>query len=231
MKQKEILHNGTFLYIDELHRFGTDAMLLSYFCNIKRKETAIDLCSGCGILAFRFIDSGATGNIDAVEIQIEAAELITTAKNEQKLTNLFVHCQDLSGFRCEKPVDLVACNPPYFTSGSKAQVEGRATARHESDGLLRSIIMTASANLKDRGRLCLCHRPERLADIFCLMREYNIEPKRLQLVRPKKGRAHYLALIDGRKNGGVGLHILPEITVENANGEHTAEVVKIYKGG
>ncbi len=38
----------------------------------------------------------------------------------------------------------------------------------------------------------MVHRPERLADIFCLMRKYKIEPKRVRMVHPntKKSRKH-----------------------------------------
>ncbi len=226
---KEVLNNGTVVYINNVHRFGTDAMLLSHFCGLKRLESALDLCSGCGIIPLRFIDGGAKGRITAIEIQQEAASLIEKAQKEQNLDNLEVVCRDLTGYRTEKLYDLVSCNPPYFDSGEKAKSSSRATNRHESEGILNSVIETAAAVLKDRGRLCICHRPSRLADIFCIMRNHGIEPKRLRLVRPKVGRTPYLALIDGRKAGGVGLHLLPDLIVENRSGEHTAEMMKIYQ--
>ncbi len=225
---KEILHNGTFVYIDDTHRFGTDAMLLSHFCNLKRLETAVDLCSGCGIIPLRFIDGGAKGQITAVELQPEAAQLIQAAKSEQKLDNLEVLCRDLTGYRAEKLYDVVSCNPPYFGNGDRANSGKRAINRHETEGMLNAVVATAAAVLKDKGRLCICHRPERLVDIFYTMRQHNIEPKRLRLVRPKPGRTPYLALIDGRKAGGVGLHLLPDLIVENGQGNHTAEMIKIY---
>ncbi len=227
---KEILKNGTVVYIDNVHRFGTDAMLLSYFCNLRRAERALDLCSGCGIIPLRFIDMGAKGRITAVELQKEAAELILRAKTQQNIENLEVLCRDLAGFRTERLYDVVSVNPPYFTSGDTAKTSSRALARHEPDGLLREIIKTASYALKDGGRLCLCHKPQRMVDIFCLMREYKIEPKRLRYVRAKSGREPYLILVDGRKNGGVGLHLMPTLTIENKKGEHTREVMKIYGG-
>ncbi len=226
---KEVLNNGTVVYIDDVHRFGTDAMLLSHFCELKRLESAVDFCSGCGIIPLRFIDAGAKGRITAVELQPKAAKLIERAKTEQSIDNLEVVCRDLNGFRTEKLFDVVSCNPPYFESGEKAKVFSRAINRHESEGILNSVIATAAAVLKDRGRLCICHRPNRLADIFCAMRSHGIEPKRLRLVRPKSGRTPYLALIDGRKAGGVGLHLLPDLIVENKKGEHTAEMMRIYK--
>ncbi len=227
---KETLKNGTHVYIDDVHRFGTDAMLLSHFCNLRRAERALDLCSGCGIIPLRFIDMGAQGDITAIELQKEAADLILRAKIEQDIQNLEVLCRDLSGFRAERLYDVVSCNPPYFTSGDTSKTSSRALARHEQSGLLNEVIKAASSALKDGGRLCICHKPERMVDIFCLMREHKIEPKRLRYVRAKAGRAPYLILVDGRKNGGVGLHHMPTLTIENKKGEHTREVVKIYGG-
>ncbi len=227
---KELLKNGTPVFIDDVHRFGTDAMLLSHFCGLHRKESALDLCSGCGIIPLRFIDSGAKGKIVALELQSQAASLIEQAKAELNIENLTVLCRDLVGFRTEHLFDVVSCNPPYFDSGLTAKTKGRAVNRHESDGLLESVIETASKVLKDKGRLCICHRPERIVDVFYIMRVHGIEPKRLCLVRPKYGRKPYLALIDGRKAGGVGLHLMPDIVIENNKGEHTKQVMKIYAG-
>ncbi len=225
---KEFLKNGTAVYIDEIHRFGTDAMLLSNFCNVRRLESAVDFCSGCGIIPLRFIDSGAKGRITAIELQPQAAELLHRAKQEQNIDNLEVLCRDLNGFRTEKLYDVVSCNPPYFDSGDKAKSDSRAINRHEKQGMLESVVSTAAAVLKDGGRLCICHRPQRIVDIFCIMRQHKIEPKHMRLVRPKATKQPYLVLIDGRKAGGVGLHLMPDLVVENSRGEHTAEMLRIY---
>ncbi len=189
----------------------------------------MDLCSGCGIMPFRFYDSGVRGRIVALEIQPDAVQLIKRAVAQQNITNIEPVCRDLKGYKSEKLFDVISCNPPYFTSGQKAQNDSRSTIRHEREGLLSDVVATAAANLKHGGRFCMCHRPQRIADIFCIMRAHGIEPKRLRFVRPKSGRAPFLALIDGRKGGGVGLHLLPDLVVETRGGNHTAELMRIYK--
>ncbi len=228
---REFLKNGTVVFVDEVHRFGTDAMLLSHFCRLRRLESALDLCSGCGIIPLRFIDGGAKGHITAIEIQPKAAELLSRAKSEQHIDNLEIVCGDLAQYKADRLFDVVSCNPPYFDSGLTATVKDRAVARHEKVGLLESVVSTAARALKDKGRFCICHRPERIVDIFCLMRSYGLEPKRLQLVKPKYARKPYLALIDARKAGGVGLHLLPDLVIEARNGRHTRRVMEIYEGG
>lgn len=47
----ELLDNGTKVFTGPGAAFGTDALLLARFAMPRRKETALDLCSGCGIVA------------------------------------------------------------------------------------------------------------------------------------------------------------------------------------
>ena len=74
----------------------------------------------------------------------------------------------------------------------------------------------------------MVHRPSRLADIISLMRQYRIEPKRMRLVAPKQGKEPNLVLIEGIKDGGAELKILPTLYVYEENGEYTKEIDKIY---
>lgn len=59
----EILYNRTAVYCSAEHRFGSDALLLSRFCAPKRAEAAVDLCSGCGIVALAWHDAGHRGRV------------------------------------------------------------------------------------------------------------------------------------------------------------------------
>ena len=72
----ETLAHGTKVCISRAHRFGTDAMLLSGFARPRRAETAVDLCSGCGIVALRWHDLGHRGPCRAVEVDPEGTSLL-----------------------------------------------------------------------------------------------------------------------------------------------------------
>ena len=60
------------------------------------------------------------------------------------------------------------------------------------------------------------------------MRKHNIEPKRLQFIYPKNDIESNLILIDGKKNGNVGLKVLAPLYVHNDDGSYTDEVLKIF---
>ena len=83
--------------------------------------------------------------------------------------------------------------------------------------------------LKNNGIISIVHRPERLLDIICAMRKYNIMPKKIQFVYPKKDKEANILLIEGTKNGNSGMKILPPLFVHNEDGSYTDEVKKYFE--
>ena len=80
---------------------------------------------------------------------------------------------------------------------------------------LEGVIRAASLLLKYGGYLKMCHIPERLADIFCLMRKYGIEPKVMRFAHHRDtSEKPYLVLVSGKKGGKPGLSAEKAVTVE-----------------
>jgi tRNA1(Val) A37 N6-methylase TrmN6 len=123
----------------------------------------------------------------------------------------------------------VVCNPPYKKTGTGPLCENEASkiANHEHYTTLEDVIKTASRLLKYGGSFYMCHRPERLADIFEIMRQNRIEPKRLQLVQQRANTKAMLLLCEGKKQAKAGLITNPVLIVED-NGEYSAEMKEIY---
>jgi tRNA1(Val) A37 N6-methylase TrmN6 len=67
-------------------------------------------------------------------------------------------------------------------------------------------------------------------DIISVMRQYRLEPKRIQFVYPKQGKEANTLLIEAIKDGSPDLKILPPLFVYNEEGEYTAEIRKILYG-
>ena len=73
----------------------------------------------------------------------------------------------------------------------------------------------------------MCLRPERLSELVCLMSRHNVEPKRLRLVAKSVGEAPWLFLIEGRRDGKIGLTVEPTLYIYE-NGELSEEMKRIY---
>ncbi len=208
---RETLPGGTAVYTSRRHRIGTDALLLTRFCAPHKSWAAADLCCGCGIVLLGLWDAGLRGNALAVDIAPEAMALVARAAEENQMPGLRLHTGDLRSLRPPQLYDLVTANPPYFDAGPPPPDPARALARHQSACTMHDLSAAAARLLKDRGRLCLCYPPARLAGLFAALAASRLAPKRMQLVRKAHEAPPWLVLLDARKNGGEGLSLLPDL--------------------
>lgn len=213
----EPIGNGVSLYVSQNHTFGTDALLLSHFARPKKSDRAVDLGTGCGIIPFLWMRDAALVSACGLEISHEAVLLANASLEESGFSDRlafyegdikepFVHLQKAA-------YTLVTCNPPYKAAGAGLPSSGDAAlhARHETLCELEDVIIAAAGLLQFGGRLAICQRPERLGEIFSLMSQNRIEPKRLRLVCRSVGDEPWLVLVEGRLGGGKGLRVLPDL--------------------
>lgn len=224
------------IFVSSAHTFGTDAVILSNFAASSKKSPFLkhcDLGTGCGIIPLLMLKNGTVKSSVGVEIQKEGCILAEYSAKENEINNIFsVINSDLNCLSGKLPFgefDLVTCNPPYKAAGAgiKNKQDAQTIARHETLCSLEDIVKVSAKLLKFSGRLSICHRPERLADIFVTMRQFKIEPKRLRTVIQKQGEEPWLVLVEGRLGGKSGLKILPPLYVSE-NGHFTEEMMEIY---
>ena len=215
-------------------KFGIDAVLLSDFACIKNRHRVIDLCTGTGVIPLLIYGKYEPQSVYGLEIQ---EDMIEMAKRSVKLNSLeekvFFLNEDLKNIESLKQLekfDVVTVNPPYKLNdaGIINPNDKLAIARHEILCNLEDVISTSRVLLKDNGRLFMIHRPERLADIFTLMRKYKIEPKRVKMIHPKIGKAPNIVLVEGQRDGGEYLKWEAPLYVYDNNGKYTKEIDAIY---
>ena len=228
----ETLYNKTSVYISARHRFGTDAMLLSGFCRPRRAETAVDLCSGCGIVALRWHDLGHRGPCRSVEIDPEGCRLLGLAvQTDAALGHIRPVQADLNDLEGDGLAHVVAANPPYFTSGPASPSAARAAARHEGGCTLEQVAAAAARLLRDGGRFALCHRPDQLARVCCALSAAGLEPKRVAFARQTPAHPPWLLLLEAQKARRPGLRFEADIYMQDAGGRPSAQLQKIYREG
>ena len=215
-------------------RFGVDAVLLSHFANVKKKHRVIDLCTGTGIVSFLVYGKYKPQEVIGLEIQDDMVEM---ANRSSKLNDTSDIVKFVQGDLKDKALldslgrfDVVTVNPPYKlnNAGILNPNDKLAIARHEIMCNLEDVIVSARRLLKDNGRMFIVHRPERLADIFGLMRKYKIEPKRVRLVQPNTKKAPNIVLVEGQRDGGAFLKWEETLYVYDDNGNYSEEIDRIY---
>ncbi|MRX72938.1 methyltransferase [Bacillus lacus] len=217
--------------------FSLDAVLLSRFVYMPiQKGAIVDLCSGNGVIPL-FLSRRTKGSIIGVEIQERLYSMACRSVEYNGLSDQIsmVHgdLKKMPAVLGRSKFDVVTCNPPYFkTPGAEEKNlnEHYAIARHEIHCTLEDVIQASSQLLKQGGKAAFVHRPGRFLEIVELMRKYDLEPKRIQFVYPKKGKEANTLLIEGIKSGKPDLKVLPPLFVYENQNEYTEETRKILYG-
>ncbi len=220
-----VLRQGSF-------RLGTDSVLLSAFSDLPKNARVVDLGSGSGTLGLLLCAKNATCRVIGIELDEHAHRIAVENASQNALNErLRPICGDVRSIRELLPAssaDCVISNPPYFPLGSG---KISSAARSEVTLNLAQLCQAAAWLLPSGGRFFLVHRPERLCDIFCTLRENGMEPKRLQFVRHKADAPVCLVLIEARRGGKSGLAYEPDLIEFHPDGTPTEAYRAAYQGG
>jgi len=236
--------------LDELHRkgykiiqdpnrfcFGMDAVLLSAFANVRKKERVLDIGTGTGIIPILMEARYGGESYVGIEIQEDVADMASRSVKYNNLEDkISIDNSDvkdalkLYGFGF---FDVITTNPPYMTvdKGIVNPNDTKALSRHELSVTLEDIVSISSKLLKNKGRFYMIHRPARLVEIMNVMRKYNLEIKRIRMVHPYIDKEANMVLIEAMHDGKPFLKVENPLIVYEKSGEYTKEVMDIYYGG
>ena len=203
----EYLGRYTLRQSDLCFKLGRDSVMLAGFVTLKRGWKVCDL--GCGVGSLLVLLSQREESLDrlGVEIDPRAAALARRNLAENSLSGTILE-GDLRQ-RELLPADafqLVVTNPPYFQVGTGFS-GGRA--RMEETCSVEEICAAAGRLLRSGGRFGVVFRPERLPQLFSAMETAKLAPKRLQLLCYNRQKPPFAVLVEGVKEGGAGLTVLP----------------------
>ncbi|MCL2397897.1 MAG: tRNA1(Val) (adenine(37)-N6)-methyltransferase [Defluviitaleaceae bacterium] len=233
--------------LDDLHRngykiiqhpkgfcFGMDAVLLAAFAKVHKNENHMDFCCGNGVVPILLAARYAGASFYGMEIQEQPAEM---AKRSVALNGLcdkisIIHgdIKEAADIFGHGSFDVITVNPPYMPPGSGFENESTemAIARHELKCNLDDVALAASKALRYGGRLYMVHRPGRLADIICALRDHGLEPKILRFAQPRAGGAPNMLLIMAIRGGKPHLNMEPPLIIYDSKGVYTQEVRELY---
>lgn len=215
--------------------FGIDSILLSDFANeLPKNSKVLDLGTGTGILGILLCGKTNLSKIYGIEIQKEVSEMANRSVLLNNLSDRFEIVNDsiknLNKYFNNDSFDAIVSNPPYKkeNSGIKNESEVKLISRHEITASLEDFINISSKLLRNNCSLYMVHRPERLSDLFYLLKKYNLEPKKIRMVQSYFDSKPKLVLIKATKNAKSFLNIEKPLIIYNKDGTYTDEIYKIY---
>ena len=205
------------------------------FCVLKNNMKIIDFCTGNAPIPI-ILSTLTDSNIIGVELQKEiynlAVQSVKINNLEDRITLLNMNVLDIFNVYETDSFDLITCNPPYFRVNEFSNLNNnmiKSIARHEIEIKLEDICRISKKLLKNNGSLVLVHRTDRLSEIINMLLKYNLQPKRIRFLYPKEQENSNLVLIDARKNGNIGLKVLPPLICHNMDGSYTKEVLDMFR--
>lgn len=207
------------IHVDRSYTFGVDSIILLDFAKMKKNKTLIDIGSGSGILSLGANSYYDLKKVYAIEIQEEKAKLFKENLKLNGIYNIEIINEDLNKVSLgTNAVDYIITNPPYYkitdNIGNKS-VEF-LISRQEKYLNLENIFDFANKTLKDRGKLFMIHKPERMVEIF--KESGNLKPKRIKFVQSTYDKKPQFILVEFVKNANDGLKIEdPLIIYQNSS--------------
>jgi tRNA1(Val) A37 N6-methylase TrmN6 len=226
-------------------RVNVDTILLAHFARVPAYSRIIEL--GCAhgaislILAKRRRQAkerlASTPCIDALDIDprlIELAEKNAEINGLSEDVSFFV--SDLRAHRENFPAgtyDAVIMNPPYGEPrGCRPNSnEAMARAMHGESCSLADVVASAKFLLRNGGKFFLVMRASRCAELFGLLNERNVRPKRVRAVHPKPGREASVILVEATRASSDGLTMEPPLFIYGPDGKYTEDLLDAYRTG
>lgn len=217
--------------------FSMDAILLADFVVFPRRRNlkVIDFCCGGGIIPL-LLSNRTDQKIVGIEYQ---ADIVDMAQRSVKLNDLQGQLEIIQGDinDLKKPellYDVVTCNPPFFTVNESFQLrelDSHAIARHEVKLSLKQWVSKAALVLREKGKLFIVYRPNRLDDLIETLMAHQFAVNRLQFVHPKSDLNANMVLVEAIYRGGrQGVKVEPSLVVHHADGSYTDAMKGIYFG-
>ncbi len=195
MKREE-LGGGFFVYTEGDDTFSGDSLLLADFARVRPGSRALDLCTGCGIIAFLLRRNGA-GKVTAADISEAPLKLLAAAAAESG-ADVDILKADAGGLTPEDIRDfpkngfpLITANPPYFKEG-RSPVRRRNEIRSELTLSPERLFSAAARLLSQDGEFCFCHLESRRDELSEKLESSGLYVRRLRKVRHSPEREPYL---------------------------------------
>ncbi|MDB4925976.1 methyltransferase [Mucilaginibacter sp.] len=162
-------------------KINTDGVLLGALAKTSNAVTILDIGTGTGVIALMLGQRFIRSKIDAVEIDITAAE---TAKRNFAgspfADRLSVYPADFGAFfkdHSEKKYDLIVSNPPFHINSLESPGAKKSLAKHTDEYFFEELIRSVAGHLTENGEcwLILPLQTAQLVKVINTQHQLNIK--------------------------------------------------------
>lgn len=181
-------------------KVGTDAVLLGAWCDVRYAQTALDVGTGCGLIALMLAQRNPELR-KVVGVDIDADTVAQAEDNFLRSPFASRLCATRMDFRApqfpaDTHFDLVVSNPPFFTERTASPDAARDCARRADNLPLETLIAHAAVLLSEQGRLSLVLPCERVGECVWAAQANGLHLNRRTDVRQRESLPYVRALLE-----------------------------------
>lgn len=215
-KQFDLRHGGSGM------KLTTDSLLLGAWVETASSPlSVVDAGSGCGILALMCAQRFPGADIVAVDnnpgAYVESSENFTASPWSDRLHPVQADINEWAAARAET-VDLIICNPPYFTETLRSPSASRADARHAGALSAESIIAIAGRILSPDGTLAIVLPWSHMPRLTLPASLASLHMTRIATVAARHGKQPSLALVQFSRTMPLSVPATETIDIRDSDG-------------
>jgi len=192
-------------------KINTDGVLLGAMAGSGTPSNILDIGTGTGVIAMMLAQRFTKAEIDAVEIDEQAA---ATAKanfgNSPFSSRLTLYAKGFEQFfegHPEKRYDLIVSNPPFYINSLQSPGVKINLAKHAADGFFERLMLTIAAQLTEQGTGWLILPVDTAELVKDLVKQHGLYLKKIITIHSfKEDAAHREILAFGRSNERLTAH-------------------------
>ena len=194
-------------------------------------KNCLDAGTGTGLLALMYAQKNGLTEIDAIEIDKDAAEqAIENIQASVFKNRISVMNADAKEFLFKKKYDLIISNPPFYENELKGDNSKKNMAHHNEGLLLDDLLTVIKNNLADNGVFFLLLPYKRNEEIKNLFAENNLEIQKLVLVRQSVNHSYFRIMLMGIIKAGEHKETeFDELSIWNDKQEYTTAFTNLLK--
>lgn len=211
---------------------GTDGVLLGAWAAIPRgARRLLDVGTGSGLIALMLAQRAPWAQVAAIDISAAAA--LTARANAEAspfAARISVEQADVRNYTSAEPLDLIACNPPYFPAAPLPAGTPRSMAR-SFETLAPAQLVAAAARLLAPGGSLAVVVPAALAEEMTMLAwEHDLLLSRRTDVATVEGKAPKRALLQFTLTSQAGIALSRDtFTLMRPDGQRTEQYAALTR--
>lgn len=181
-------------------KVGTDGVLLGAWCDVEGALRALDVGTGCGLVALMLAQRNEKLRVWGIDIDVQAtaqaADNFSASPFAERLEAACADFLEASPLTGDGAFDLIVSNPPFFTEQTAAPDAARQRARQADSLPLGALVERAARCLAPDGRLDLILPHGRAEECVWLCLRQGLHLRRRTDVRSRPERPFSRTLLE-----------------------------------